>query len=183
MYCSQIEKLFKYYINGGLDEEHSYIIRGHLERCASCRGRVKRLQIKRIIPKVFLVIALASITLFLIVRSTDKIELPFGTFGTGTKKVISNIIIEIFSRDSEGDLKIVKDFTDSFGGKVISENPLSIKLVKKRVNEFIADLGKILVFPEDTSEKVEQFVSPLEESDEVCIKIKFITAKAQKGAE
>ena len=177
MYCSQIEKLFKYYVNGGLDEEHFYIIRRHLKRCSTCRVKVRRIQIKKIIPKAFLVIALVSITLFLVVRSTNKIELPFGI---GTKKVISNIIIEIFSRDSGGDLKIIKDFTDGFGGEIISENPLSIKLVKQRVNEFIADLGKILVFPEDTPRKVKQFVSPLEESDEVCVKIKFITAKAQK---
>ncbi len=171
MYCLQIEKLFKYYVNGGLDEEHSHIIRRHLKRCSSCRAKVRRIQIKKVIPKAFLVIALVSITLFLIVRSTNKIELPFGI---GTKKVISNIIIEIFSRDSEGDLKIIKDFTGNFGGEIISENPLSIKLVKQRVNEFITDLGKILVFPEDTPRKVKQFVSPLEESDEVCVKIKFL---------
>ncbi|MCK4463805.1 MAG: zf-HC2 domain-containing protein [Candidatus Omnitrophica bacterium] len=174
MHCSQIEKLFKYYVNGGLDEEHSYVIRRHLKKCSSCRGKVRRIQINKIIPKAFLVIALVSITLFLIVRSTNKIELPFGTFGTGAKKVISNIIIEIFSRDSGGDLKIIKDFTDNFGGEIISENPLSIKLVKQGVNEFIADLSKILVFPEDTPEKVKAFVSPLGESDEVCVKIKFL---------
>ena len=99
MHCSQIGKLFKYYVNGGLDKEHSHIIRRHLKRCSSCGAKIRRMQIKKIIPKVLLVIALVSITSFLIVRPTNKIELPFEIFKRGTEKVISNIIIEILSRD------------------------------------------------------------------------------------
>lgn len=93
------------------------------------------------------------------------------------KKVISNILIELYSRDPAGDTNIIKNATGNFRGEVIDENPLSIKLIKSKVSGYIAELNKILVFPEGTEERVEEFVKPLKDSDEVIIKITFLSSK------
>lgn len=171
MICSQIEKLYRYYVTTDLDSEHQYIIKNHLKKCPSCRWKIRRLSIKRTIPKIFLIIVVLIAAIFLVVRSTNKTEVPVKT---ASKKIISNIIIEIFSRDAEGDTNIVKDFAKDFGGKVVDSDPLSIKLSKYRVNEFIENLSKYLVFPEGTPERVDEFISPLKENDEVIVKIEFL---------
>lgn len=170
MDCSHIEKLFRDYLSGNLDRERSCIVENHLKKCRSCRSKMKGLGGRKNILKTALVIVFIAGATFFIINSTTKMEIPFEP---QSKKVVSNIIIEVFSADSE-EVEIVKQFTNNFGADIIDENPLSIKLTKQVVNGYIEDLSKILVLPDGTKEKVADFIKPLRETDEVVVKIKFI---------
>ena len=171
MDCLYVKNLFRSYINGNLDNEHSHMVRNHLTRCVTCRLRVRWLSISKVIPKIFLIIIVTSIATSLIIHLVNKKD---SAFKGAQRKIISNIIIEVFSRDSEGDAKIVREFADKFGAKLANKDPVSIRLLKRRVNEFIEGLDKFLVFPDGTSRRVEEFINPLKESDIVVVKIKFL---------
>ncbi|NQT23596.1 MAG: hypothetical protein HQ579_09210 [Candidatus Omnitrophica bacterium] len=132
----------------------------------------KKQQKSRIAAMISIVVALLCVSSLLIFG----LMAMRGSFSrTGERIVISNIIIEIFSKDPTGDLTIVRDISKRYDGMIVGEDPLSIRLKKGRVNSFISSMDKILVFPRGTSEKVEDFVGPLMENDEVIVKVKFIS--------
>jgi len=174
MECSQIKALLRPYAKGRLNDERVHIVESHLKNCPECKKVVKKERSRRVTLMVSFIIAVLCLTSFGF-YSSGIISKSF--FQKGKKIVISNIIIEIYSKDQSGDLTIVKKISRNFNGEVISENPLSIRLVKPKVNSFIGSLNRILVFPDGTPRKVKEFIKPLSKTDSVVVKIKFIDEK------
>jgi len=171
MNCEQIGKILKDYIEVNLDKEHLYIVASHIKKCPRCRMKLTFVSFLRILPRLILVLIITGISIFIVGKAINHGK-PHVKIGR--EKLDSNIIIEVYSKDPEGDGKILKGLSDSFDGKVISDKPFSIKLAKKKVMSLIGTLDNVLVFPEGTHNRIEEFIAPLKENEEIVVNINII---------
>jgi len=178
MECLYAKKFITGYLNGTLGKEHCAVLKGHLTNCLVCKRIFRKKKFKKYMIKGIISLFIVAIPLVMIVHTPYKIDVDLEE---GEKKVVSNIVIEVLYKDKASDLNIVKDFVNSFGGEIVKENPLSVKLEKHKVGKFVKGLHEFLVFPEDADHQISAFIQPLAELDEIVIKIKFLEKAEETG--
>lgn len=182
MKCEFIQSLIREYFKNNpkkLSEEHLAVMRGHLKKCGGCLWMYWSLKLKSvsniIIVSVLSIGVIAGVSLYFSEKKPVK-----DTPAPRTAKVISNVILEVFSSDSRADLKAAEEAAEDFKADIIYRDPLSVKLVKGKVKDFIKELDMFLDLPANTLFRVEDFIKPLRDHDEVIIKIKFLAAPVGK---
>jgi len=171
MECSLADKLLKEYVNKKLDKQHICVLKNHLKHCKHCSKLLLTYNVKKYYLRVSIVVLFIAASIFIFVHSVNKAELP----SEETKpKIVSNIIIEVFTKDQANDTNTVKELTASALGQIVSEMPLSIKLTKTNTEKFIKDLGGVLLLPEGIDKRIDAFIGPLNNNDEIIVKIKFL---------
>lgn len=178
MECWYAKKLITGYLKGTLGKEHCAVLKGHLINCLVCKRIFRKKKFKKYVLKGIISLSIVAIPLVMIVYTPHKVDIDLEE---GEKKVVSNIIIEVLYKDEASDLSVVKDFVNSFGGEIVKEDPLSVKLEKHKVGKFVKGLHEFLIFSEDADHQISTFIQPLAELDEIVIKIKFLEKAGETG--
>ena len=171
MDCSKLSKLIDDYGRGALGGSRSLIVEGHIVKCNNCRKKLISVKRHKSSKKLFaLVVAIGFFGLIL----SQTLSVPGFLKKINPKKAASNIIIEVSSKNIGYDEQAVSKIAQSKNYKIVNIKPFSVELAKKDVSNFIRNMNAILVFPSDTVFRVQKFIAPLDNDDQVVIKIKFI---------